>query len=290
MLNNWEEIFRKEGFVYKPIGGGDGTEPPVVEEAPPAPPEEEPKSPEVPPVVTPPQNPETDKSSEAIQAINETLAKQTELLNSLSQKVDARAEEKEWTLEQLRDAELKVYSGEYEQKWLPLINEKRATIIAKQIASEEKKQYTKESDWNSVNEKWNQGMANAVRDFGKEAEDPNSELFKTAQNLLRQDLGYKRFQELKADGKKLSEIDPKLIDPSLQYKCFEIAHSRITRKYKDSPKVPSKGSSKDQLGGPTLPKPDSSTLQQLEARAADTGNPSDWIAYDKERLRQKRGA
>lgn len=212
------------------------------------------------------------ESSDAIKEINEKIAKQTEILNSLLAKQESGVEDKEWTLEQLRDAEAKVHSGEYETKWLPLINEKRATIIARQIANEEKTQYTKENQWADINTRWNNGMVKATEDFGKEAADTNSKLFKMAQELLFKDPGYKRFHELKSGGKSLNQIDPTLIDPDLQYKCFEIAHSRLTRINKDNPNpTPSNNGSKQALGGPTLPKPDADRLKTLEERALNEG-------------------
>ncbi len=232
----------------------------------------EPKVEETPVVETP-----VDKSAEAISRINETLEKQTELLNTLANKVDAKAEDKEWTLEQLRDAELKVYSGEYEQKWLPLINEKRATIIAQKIANDEKAQYTKENTWNDINARWNNGIQRAATDFGKEVNDPNSQLRKIAQELLFKDPGYKRFTELKGSGKPLNQIDPSLIDPDLQYKVFEIAHSRVTRLQKDAPDPTPKATKKEALGGATLPKPDNDRVQSLEQRA--TNDPNDRMAW-----------
>lgn len=248
-----------------------------------------PVEPVVEPVIEPtPVVPPIDKSTEAITAINQTLAKQTELLNTLLAQKDEKAGDKEWTLEQLRDAELKVYSGEYEQKWMPLINEKRATIIAKQIASDEKAQYTKDAQWEQINQRWNNGIQRAAQDFGKDAADPNSRLFKTAQDLIFKDPGYKRFNELKAGGKSINQIDPSLIDPDLQYKCFEIAHSRITRLDKDSPN-PTPPGSKAALGGATLPKPDAERAASLEARA--TNDPNDqraWLDLMKEGIRQNR--
>ena len=233
------------------------------------------------PKVEAPVVPVVDKSAEAISQINQTLAKQTELLNTLANKVDAKAEEKEWTLEQLREAEAKVYAGEYEQKWLPLINEKRATIIAKQIANEKAEGFIQQAAKNEFQQKWDNGVVQAANIFGKDVSDTQSALFKTAQDILLKDPTWQQYQKTG---------DTKYIDPNLQLKCFELAHSRLVRQEKDAPKVPSKGTSKVALGGPTLPKPDSERFQKLEEIATnDPNNTHAWMQLMKEGMRKNRG-
>lgn len=276
MLKSWEEMFKEEGFLFRPIAGGDGTEE-VKEEAP----VEEPK---VEPAKSLEPVDEPAKAPTEIEQINNTLKQQTETLNKLAKKLDSSAESQEWTLEELRKAELKVYAGEYSQDWLPLINEKRSLLQAKSVAAEERKAYEKENAWNQTIQRFNNGMSRARDEFGPEVEDTNSKLFKTAQNILMNDPGYRKVKQLQADGKSLTEIDPSILDPDLQFKSFEIAHSRISRMQKDAPD-PNPRPSSTALGGQSLLKSEESNLARLEERARETGEQRDWIALDKARLR-----
>ena len=243
--------------------------------------------------------PVVDKAAEEIEKINQTLAKQTELLNTLLNKEDNKAKEKDWTVEELRDAERKCWKGEYDSaEWMPLIAEKRIAIMMASKVDEVQSTMTKDNQWNNVLQAWDAGANKAVTDFGKDASDPNSTLFKTAQNILMSDPAYRKFNEAKAayenKGMKgmdaLRNIDPSIIDPNLQYKCFEIAHSRLSRIERDAPKVPSKGTSKSALGGPTLPKPDADRSQKLEEIAtSDPGNTQAWLQLMKADMAKRRG-
>ena len=221
-----------------------------------------------------------DKSAEAISQINQTLAKQTEILNTLSQKVDAKSTEKDWTVEQCEEALAKVESGEYEAKWrVPLIK-KMTTLIAKQEVDSKAKEFYSEAAKNDFKAKWENGIAQAANIFGKDVGDPQSPLFKTAQTILMQDPTWQAYQKTG---------DTKYIDPNLQLKCFELAHSRLVRQEKDAPKVPSKGSPKTGLGGPSLPKPDIERAAKLEEIAtADPNNQQAWLALMKEGINKNR--
>lgn len=242
---------------------------------------------------------ETPKTDPNIAAINEKIAEQTKLLNTLIEKQDEKSADSGWTIDKLEAAELKCHSGEYDIKYLPKITTMKALLTARQVAAEERTQYSKETAWETVQAKWDQGMLRAVETFGepgddgKKSIDPNSKLWKTAQAILHQDPGFRKYHELKANKIPLKDIDPTLIDPDGQYKAFEIAHSRLSRESKDAPNPnPSgKNGSKNALGGHSLPKGDEqgvALLDKLEKHAVDTGNPNDWIALQKEQLRQDR--
>lgn len=234
-----------------------------------------------------------------IAAINAKIEEQTKLLNTLIEKQDSKDVDAGWTIEKLEAAELKCHAGEYDIKYLPKITTMKSLLTARQVAAEERAQYTKENSWETVQSKWEAGMIRAVEIFGdvgddgKKVIDPNSKLWKTAQAILHQDPGFRKFHELRAKGVSHTSIDPGLIDPDGQYKAFEIAHSRISREAKDAPKTTPSGKSntKNALGGPSFPKGDESgiaLLDKMEKHASETGNPQDWIALQKEQLRQDR--
>lgn len=231
----------------------------------------------------------------AIAEINSKIDKVAEQLKTLGEKTkDTSAE---WTIEKLEAAELKCHAGEYDIKYLPKITTMKALLTARQVAAEERATYTKESTWDTVQARWDAGMQRAVDTFGEVGEDgkktidPASKLWKTAQAILHQDPGFRKVHELKARGLTASQIDPSLIDPDGQFKAFEVAHSRLSREASSAPNTSGKGGSRTALGGQSLPKGDESgvaLLDKLEKRASDTGDPNDWIALDKERLKQDR--
>ena len=226
-----------------------------------------------------------------VKALNEQVAKQTELLNKLIEKSSNGVAQDEWTIEKLEDAELKCHNGVYDMKYLPKITTLKSLLTARQVAGEEREKYSKESTWADVQAKWVKGQSDAVAVFGDDANDTQSKLFKTAQAILMQDPGYARYQELKSKGVAISSIDPSLIDPNLQFKCFEIAAGRLGVARKDSPPdTTPRGGSRTALGGRTLPTNEGgqSLLDKLESKAVASGDQRDWIALDKERLKQQR--
>lgn len=229
---------------------------------------------------------------EKVAEINAQIAKQTEILNTLMERTDGKTPEETWTIPKLEEAELKCHAGEYDMKYLPKITTMKALLTARQVAKETTEAFAKENTWADVQAKWDKGHADAVEIFGDQAKDTESKLFKTAQAILFQDPGYKRFTELKQKGVKTSAIDPSLIDPTLQFKCFEIAAGRLGIARKDSAPNPNpgKGARNNALGAGTLPgnQEGQSLLDKLEKRASESGEQRDWIALDKERLRQKR--
>lgn len=229
-----------------------------------------------------------------IAALDAKIDAQTELLNKLLEKKGEEANDG-WTVEKLEEAEAKCHSGENDMKYLPKITTLKALLLARQVASETTTEITRENTWQDINARWDKGLVDAKEAFGDQVADPNSKLFKTAQAILHQDPGFKRYAELKSKGVKLSAIDPTLIDPNLQFKCFEIAASRLGVARKDAapnPNPPAKPGAKNSLQGPTLPTNDSakSELERLEAKAVQTGEQADWIALDKARLRLQKEA
>lgn len=228
-----------------------------------------------------------------IAEIDAKLDEQKKLLNSLIEKVSPKETENVWTIEKLEEAEAKCHAGEYDMKFLPKITTMKALLAARQIAKEYTEDATRENTWADVNAKWDKGHITAIEVFGDDAKDPESKLFKTAQAILHQDPGYRRFQEAKAKGVKLANIDPSLIDPNLQLKSFEIAAGRLGIARKDAAPNPSPGKGRSSaLGGGTLPRNEEgqSLLDKLEKRAVDSGDPRDWINLDKERMKQQREA
>lgn len=251
-----------------------------------------PADPPAPPVDPPAPEPAVDPR---VAALDAKIDAQTELLNKLLEKSQAAPGEPVWTIEKLEEAEAKCHAGEYDMKYLPKITTLKATLAAREVAAETTTKLTKESNWQDINAKWDKGLVDASAAFGAElVGDHNSKLFKTAQAILHQDPGFRRYAELKAKGVELSNIDPTLIDPNLQFKCFEIAAARLGIPRKDAPPNPAPPAkpAKSALAGQSLPTNESgkSELERLEARAVQTGEPQDWIALDKARLRLQKDA
>lgn len=295
----WKTIFESHGLDYHPILGGAPDDPPANDDSPADPPAN--PDPPADPPANPPANPEppanppaTPPTDPKVAELTEKINEQSRLLNTLIEKTaDGAKKEDVWTIDKLEDAEAKCHSGTYDMKYLPKITTMKALLVARQVASETTTDLTRQNTWADVQAKWNKGLVDAQAEFGDEVADPNSKLFKTAQAILHQDPGFQRYQELKSKGLKLSQIDPTLIDPSLQYKAVEIAASRLGIARKSAPPNPTPkggGGSKNALGGNSLPSPDGgqSTLQKLEDRAIASGNPQDWINLNKEQIRQDR--
>ncbi len=225
-----------------------------------------------------------------IAAMNEKIDEQTKLLNTLIEKVDPASKPNVWTIDKLEDAEAKCHSGEYDMKYLPKITTMKSLLLARQVATETTTQLTKEQEWANTQALWDKGLSDAKSTFGEDVADTNSKLFKTAQTLLHQDPGFKRYNELKSSGVNPRSIDPKLIDPNLQFKCFEIAASRLGIKRNDAPDPTVRNNGrKIELGGRDIhtDKTGQSLLDQLEAKAVASGEQRDWINLDKERIKQR---
>lgn len=294
MTIDWTSIYKDAGFTYLPIAGGDGTvaDPPPA----PAPTDDPPADPPAadPPAATPPVEPPAAPPVDPnIAAITEKLAEQTKLLNTLIEKTTEESAPDVWTIDKLEEAELKCHSGQYDMKYLPKITTMKALLMAQRVAKETTDGFAKENTWSDLQAKWNGGHVKAIEIFGESARDTESKLFKTAQGILHQDPGYQRFLELKSKGVKLSSIDPTLIDPNLQFKCFEIAAGRLGITRKDAAPNPTpqpRAGSRAAIAGDTLPTntEGQSKLDDLEKRAVNSGDPNDWIKLDKERLRQQR--
>lgn len=228
-------------------------------------------------------------------AMDRKIDAQTELLNKLLSSTPTAPAEEPWTVAKLEEAETKCHNGEYDMKYLSKITTLKTLLLARQVATETTTELTRENTWADVRAKWDKGLTDARGAFGEAVADTNSKLFKTAQAILHQDPGFQRYTDLKAKGTKLSNIDPTLIDPSLQFKCFEIAASRLGIPRKDAapnPNPPAKPGAKNALAGGTLPTNDSakSELDRLEAKAVSSGEQADWIALDKARMRQQKEA
>lgn len=301
MRQDWKRIFESEGFLYHPISGGDGSSTLTADEQAAADQKAADDKVAADKKVADDKaladKEAAEKSAKAsedpnLAAINSQIAEQTRLLQSLVDKQEDKSKAPVWTIEKLEEAELKCHSGEYDMKYLPKITTMKALLTARQVAKETTDGFAKENTWADVQAKWDKGLVNAVEVFGDDAKDVESKLFKTAQAILLQDPGYVRFQDLKSKGVKLSAIDPTLIDPNLQFKCFEIAAGRLGVARKDvAPNTTGRGG-KTSLGGGSREdnSEGQSALDKLEAKAVSSGRQEDWIALDKARLQQQREA
>lgn len=262
----------------KPKEGGDPPKDPPEGDPPKDPPKD-------PPEGDPPKDPPKKTTDELIADMAESQSQTNDTVNKLVTSVESLVKagakppegvDKEFTLEELRDLEMKVHAGEMEQRWLPIINEKRAKLIANSTADETTKKI-------EVLNQWDVSHGNAHAKY-EELKDGNSEHFKLAQNILFGDPGYKKYLQLKEKG----ITDLTLIDPNLPEKAADQAYGQMARKGKDKPK--SKPDPKTELGGRSIPKVEETRLGELRDKAVETGERGDWRHYFREREKSKRAA
>ncbi len=221
------------------------------------------------------------KPDETQSQILETLRQQGEAIGALTKRIEQQGAEpgkKEFTMEELRDLEMKVHSGELDQKWLPIIGEKRAKLIANDTASETIKKQ-------EVLNAWQESHVTAADKYD-DMKDANSELFKRAQTILHSDPGYKRYAELKEKG----IVDLTLIDPNLPEKAADQAYGQLSREGKAKPKSKTQ-KKKTELDGNSLPAEHVTQLNKLRDKAVESGARQDWQTYIREKTRlEKQGA
>lgn len=141
---------------------------------------------------------------------------------------------------------------------------------------------------------FNHNLSLAHTEF-PELKDPSAELTKETLRIMDQSPAYRHANEaLNLRGNAAEKINWSLLDPTIALSAARQAHSIITRRNAGKPLSQQNSNPKAanvalESGAGAVPTGDDD-LTQLEAKAVDTGNPSDWTRFIKardQRLKQR---
>lgn len=186
----------------------------------------------------------------------------------------------EWTLEKIDIALDKIDKGELSEEHRPFLRQKEREILKNEIRNEiestTKISEASQSFISEATQAWNQALSEHP-----ELKDPESPLFKKARDLFLQDRGSKAF--LVKDHKELDKMNLDLVDARMQYRYVKLAAAQLSQ---SKPKVNKREQAKSALSGNnSMAAASKSSLQKLEEKAAQTGDPRDWRNLFKEQAR-----
>lgn len=121
--------------------------------------------------------------------------------------------------------------------------------------------------------RWNYFLNSAYEEY-PELKDTNSELHKEAKKIVAEDPGYQAYLKV-TKSKGSDKIDYENLDPRVNLRAAREAAAVIAKRNAGKP-LSKQGSAKTALLGKSAPVPQADELVELEKKAVDSGDSTDW--------------